>query len=217
MKISESKLRQIIKEELDDHMTNVLVSLYLGDEEQREQAKEILLSLDDEDRKSFMIAIEPWRALLPDDKVLDKPEDLFKMRLVDTSKSSHTEGSWVGTKWRGGGTLLKRTFDIELNGQKIGTFVNDGGKTSEVEIFGKKKKIGLDYSQSDFDDKKFKGYVIYQPRPKGKNNKRNTSIERSGLMAYGGIMRFLKTKGGQKWFRNSSTKKAIEGYKTIEV
>ena len=214
MIISENRLKQIIKEELDGYMIDNLARLYRSkDEEQREQAKEILFSLDKEDRNSFITGIEPWRELLPDDLMLAEPEDLFKMRLVNTTRASRSDGSWRGTKWIGGGINLKRTFDIELNGQKIGTFVDNGGKAAEVEIFGQKARVSLDYKQTHFNDKKFKGYVIYEPRPKGKNNKKNVSIERSGLMAYGGLISFLKTKSGQKWFLSKRRKNAVQQYK----
>ena len=46
MIISEIRLKQIIKEELDGYMIDNLARLYRSkDEEQREQAKEILFSL----------------------------------------------------------------------------------------------------------------------------------------------------------------------------
>ena len=210
--ITEQKLKKIIKEELDDYMMDNLTRLYFN-KEHRSHAMALLSSLDAEDKVKFLVAIQPWRKLLPDNLKTAEPEDLIKMRLVDTSRSSRTDGRWSGTSYRGGGILIKRTFDIELNGQKIGTFINNGGRDAEVEIFGQKARVGLDYKMTHFNDKKFKGYVIYEPRPKGKNNKKNVSIERSGLMAYGGLISFLRTKGAWKWFNANRRKQAIEQYK----
>ena len=206
--ITEQKLKKIIKEELDDYMMDNLTKLYFN-KEHRDQAMGLLSSLDEEDKDKFLVAIQPWRKLLPDNLKTAEPEDLIKMRLTDVSKSSRTN-RYFGQ----GGILIKRTFDIELNGQKIGTFVVDGS-SSQVELFGKKapKSATIDWNDRHLNDKKFKGYVIYEPRSRGKNNRKNFNIEKDGLRAYGGLMLFLRTKTAWKWFKTKPKKDAIEQYK----
>ena len=203
--ITEQKLKKIIKEELDDYMMDNLTRLYYN-KEHRSQAMAMLSSLDEEDKVKFLVAIQPWRKLLPDNLKTAEPEDLIKMRLTDVSRSSEQ-------RYRGG-IRIKRTFDIELNGQKIGTFVVDGS-SSQVELFGKKapRTATIDWRDRHLHDKKFKGYVIYDPRPRGKNNKKNFNIEKDGLRAYGGLMLFLRTKTAWKWFKTKPKKDAIEQYK----
>lgn len=206
--ITEQKLKKIIKEELDDYMMDNLTRLYYN-KEHRSHAMALLSSLDEEDKVKFLVAIQPWRKLLPDNLKTAEPEDLIKMRLTDVSKSSRTN-RYFGH----GGILIKRTFDIELNGQKIGTFVVDGSD-SQVEFFGKKapKSATIDWNDRHLHDKKFKGYVIYEPRPRGKNNKKNFHIEKDGLRAYGGLMLFFRTKTAWRWFNTKPKKDAIEQYK----
>ena len=203
--ITEQKLKKIIKEELDDYMMDNLTRLYYN-KEHRSQAMAMLSSLDEEDKVKFLVAIQPWRKLLPDNLKTAEPEDLIKMRLTDVSRSSEQ-------RYRGG-IRIKRTFDIELNGQKIGTFVVDGS-SSQVELFGKKapKSATIDWNDRHLNDKKFKGYVIYEPRSRGKNNRKNFNIEKDGLRAYGGLMLFLRTKTAWKWFKTKPKKDAIEQYK----
>ena len=205
MKLLFENWRQYLNEELDDYMVDNLAKLYYN-KDHRDQAMAMLSTLDEKDKNKFFVAIQPWRELLPDNLKAAEPEDLFKMRLTDVSESSKQR--------YGGGTKIKRTFDIELNGQKIGTFVVDGSY-SQVELFGKKapRSATIDWRDRHLHDKKFKGYVIYEPRPRGKNNKKNFNIEKDGLRAYGGLMLFLRTKTAWRWFNTKPKKDAIEQYK----
>jgi len=61
MIISEIRLKQIIKEELDRYMIDNLARLYFGpDPEQRAQAKEIISSLNQEEQALFLLIDKIW-------------------------------------------------------------------------------------------------------------------------------------------------------------
>ena len=61
MIISEIRLKQIIKEELDGFMIDNLARLYFGpNPENRAQAKEVLSSLDQEEQTLFLLINKIW-------------------------------------------------------------------------------------------------------------------------------------------------------------
>ena len=61
MIISEKRLKQIIKEELDEYMIDNLARLYFGpDPENRAQAKDVLSSLNQEEQALFLLIDKIW-------------------------------------------------------------------------------------------------------------------------------------------------------------